>query len=335
MPTTITKTIKRDGSGDYTTIALWAASFAARNLVSNDEIQRGECFSDGTAHTTVGVTIDTGVTADATRYVLLTTGAGQSFMDNTDKLTDPLIYDAANGAAVLDTTAYTNTIQVVNVFTKIEKLQIKVDTATGSVGAIYVASGVGGGPYSNLILDSNGTRIGYTLSSTLINVFGVQRKSTQNRSGFEMYLAGKCYGCTLVAPSNLTQSGVGFVTSGAGAIAIQCAAFGFTGGAYSASNWDTGVSDRNAADDTSTPGGNSQDSLTYADQYVSATADWHVKAGSALIANGGTPNANLSGIDIFGSSRNASACTIGCEEFIVASSGKPTVYYAQQRQQGM
>ena len=72
MPTLITKTLKKDGSGDYTTISAFCAGEAA-NLVSLDQVMRLEIYKAGWDKTTPltenFVEIGNNFTTDATRYV--------------------------------------------------------------------------------------------------------------------------------------------------------------------------------------------------------------------------------------------------------------------------
>ena len=74
MPTQIAKSIKQDGTGDYTTIAGFAAAITA-NLVTADEYWTGTINDSNTCTENVSFT---GVTADATRSVTLQAGSGQT-----------------------------------------------------------------------------------------------------------------------------------------------------------------------------------------------------------------------------------------------------------------
>ena len=74
MPTQIAKSIKQDGSGDYTTIAGFAAAITA-NLVTANEYWTGTINDSNNYAENVSFT---GVTADATRSVTLTVGSGQT-----------------------------------------------------------------------------------------------------------------------------------------------------------------------------------------------------------------------------------------------------------------
>jgi len=69
MATLITKTIREDGSGDYTTTAAWEAA-EQKDLVAADEIHRGLIQQSWVSAETVELII-TGWTTDATRKVIL------------------------------------------------------------------------------------------------------------------------------------------------------------------------------------------------------------------------------------------------------------------------
>ena len=112
MVTTVVKSIGT-ASRDYSTLQAWEDA-APANLVTADQVWKGECYNDSTF--TAGVTIS-GITTDATRYIWLTAAAGQSFADHPENALD---YNAANGVAI---SAYDVCIvsSVVNV--KIDRLQ--------------------------------------------------------------------------------------------------------------------------------------------------------------------------------------------------------------------
>lgn len=74
MPTQIAKSIKQDGSGDYTTIVAFEAAITA-NLVTADEYWTGTINDSNVYSENVSFS---GITADATRSVTLQAGAGQT-----------------------------------------------------------------------------------------------------------------------------------------------------------------------------------------------------------------------------------------------------------------
>lgn len=85
MPSTVTKTVKPNGGGDYTSLqaALVAEAAAHPSLVADDIILQFECYS-GLDTTPVSVS---GFTTDATRYlrIYMATGEGHTGYYNTSK----------------------------------------------------------------------------------------------------------------------------------------------------------------------------------------------------------------------------------------------------------
>ena len=74
MPTLVTKTLKKDGSGDYTTISSFVAAEAA-DLVATDTVLRLEIYKSGwdkaTPLTENFIEFGNNFTTDSTRYVEL------------------------------------------------------------------------------------------------------------------------------------------------------------------------------------------------------------------------------------------------------------------------
>jgi len=120
MPTTVVNTIGT--GGDYTLPQAWEDDCPA-NLVTADEIWRGEVLNQEFSGAGNRLTIS-GQTTDETRYVDLTAQAGASFADHADKLTNPLRYNSAVGAAITQSSSYATAVIITTPYTRISRLQI-------------------------------------------------------------------------------------------------------------------------------------------------------------------------------------------------------------------
>ncbi len=117
---TTTKIIGPNGGADYATPALWFASFAS--TLTDDQV--GNC-QNAEIIVTAAQTLS-GITPGAFT-MLLTAGAGNSFVDNANKLTNALRYNASNGAAIRITSGITSLLDIeVNNFS-LTRLQMKKD----------------------------------------------------------------------------------------------------------------------------------------------------------------------------------------------------------------
>lgn len=78
MPTTVTKTVKPGGGGDYTSLESWESSEQS-NLVSADEIHVCECYSGGNLLGTPGNSFRlSGWTTNATNHIVLKAADGHA-----------------------------------------------------------------------------------------------------------------------------------------------------------------------------------------------------------------------------------------------------------------
>jgi hypothetical protein len=309
VTTTVVHSVGTAGR-DYSTLAAWAAALPA-SLVAVDQIWKAELYNDSLF--TTAATIST--TTDATRYAWITAAAGQSFADNAGKLTNALFFNQANGVALQANSTASITLSAANVL--VERLQID----GGSDRAISQGTAGTGVTVKQCLLTnsftgtSNGCadmRGGAVVNSIAISRGGgVGFLSLSSNSQFR--------NCTAV--TNGTAGTRGFRGNYDSPLYLNCAAFGF---AIAFANTGNASNDYNASDLASTPGAHSLSSLTYANQFVSVTSDYRVKAGANLI-NAGTPDAtNTGGVDIVGQTRSATTPTIGAWEYI-ASALYPTL----------
>jgi hypothetical protein len=314
MATTVTSSI--GSGGDYSTIQAWEDACPA-NLVTNDEIWRGECKKE-----TFGSATISGMTTDSTRYVELTTEAGASFMDDADVRTNPLRADAANGA-LLSLTLGAG-LSILAAYTRVSKLQFK---KTGWDNVMYSNSAATAWSMEHCILEST-TALGYFETSggnhTFKNIIFIMdtdgnAPACQFRNAGNYYL----YNCTFVRPSNRTVYSNGIFADWANIYCYNCAVFGFSG---FANGWTTGT--HNATDVTISWGSDHQTSLTYADQFenassASSTHDFRTKAGADLIDTGKDTSGDGVTTDISGEARGATY-DIGVWEVASGGGGGPT-----------
>ena len=175
MPTTVTKTI--GSTGDYTSLQAWEDA-APANLVTADQIWRGECLKETFSSSTMLLTIS-GSTSDATRYKELTTATCASFRDDANAQTNALAYNASLGAAIDLTGNYTTAVVASENYCRVSNLMIRgaaVDTS------IPISSGLLA-TIENCILDNRSTGGSSTGTSCSVvgpmnNVVSIRRKAT-------------------------------------------------------------------------------------------------------------------------------------------------------------
>jgi len=306
MPTTTVKTIGT--GGDYTTLQAWEDACPA-NLVSADEIWRGEVLNETLLQS---LTIS-GQTTDATRYVELTAQAGASFMDHADRATRALRFDPSYGATIRNDAPYGTVLNISTAYTRINRLLIG-DNTTGPTRALDMGSSTGSRLENCIIKTSQTVSLGGGGSAIAANVF----IHSTGGNLFWINSGSSILNCTFVRPSNLGNTTWGTVNNYTSVTIKNTAVFGasnFASVSFTGNN--------NASNASIGSGTSNQASLTYADQFeeasaASGTEDFRPKAGSALIDTG----ADLSGSgitdDIIGTARGATY-DIGAWE--IAASG--------------
>lgn len=327
MTTTVVKSIGTAGR-DYSTLQSWEDACPV-NLVTVDQIWKGECYND--SEFTIGGSSNyftiSGQTTDATRYVWLTTAAGQSFLDSAGKLTNAMRYNQANGVGFKTiTTGYTAGMQISANYTRIENIQAYYDSNYSGGWEFFKITG-SGCLVQNCILQTrkpDGRSIGLGATTKLVNVLCIAAGTSANNYGVASGNVGnELHNVTFVRPSDLaaaTTQGVGFSYSYY-PLCVNVAVFGWNGGFKGVMSSYPAGSDYNCTDGASAPGANSLTGKTFSSQFQTVTdaaKDFRVKAGSDLI-NAGTPDATYTGgLDIIGQTRSATAPTIGAWEFITS-----------------
>ena len=261
-----TKTIGT--GGDYSTLQSWEDAAPSGTLSAPWE---GLCKNQ---EFTAGVTIS-GNTTDATNCKILRTDTGASFIDNANKLTNALKYNASNGAAVRSTATYSTLIKLIENHAKVYNLQVQT-TASSSVSV--QANGGNPNTVANCIFEATGGVAGdfrTGVGSKAINCLFITRSNGANGLSFSANgPQWNFYNCTIVKPSDKGANGNAFNFNGAypgtAHVVKNCAVFGF-GAFYSADKFAGASCGYNASDMATIPGSNNQASATYADQFTGVT----------------------------------------------------------------
>lgn len=287
----------------------------------NAVIWQGECYNDST-FTDDNVTIS-GHTTSSAAYPVLTTGSGQSFVDNANKLTNALKYNASNGVSWSKNFSYSLAMTCGDSYFQMSNLQIK-DTGGTNAGLLNFSAS------SNCVIQNcifeQPTRNGYQILKLYA---GVTRNclfvyTGSGASSSLIYLQGgaamSC--CTVVQPSDLSTARA-YLTSvynTAGDV-IDSAFFGMSNTFFGTFGSGSGY---NCTDLSSAPGSNNQTSKTYSSQFQGVTSsaqDYRLKTGADCLDTGTTDTTNNpSAIDIVGTTRpQGSAWDIGAWELVVAA----------------
>lgn len=282
--------------------------------------QKNEEFSGTGVQLTVA-----GSTDSSTAYKEYTTLAGASFVDNANKLTNPLRYDATAGAAIRGTSIDTATISHGENNFRLNKMQV---TATGSGGrAMSGAAPTTTGIHNQNIYEGTyvGTSAGIGVvasgSITVRNSLIIQRASAADHIVGTGTGTPAFYNCTIAAADDLATAPTRIFLSGAsGTVTVQnCALFaGDSTKALKAGsatfNFTTCFSD------ISGTAGVTQTSYTTAFVDITdAARDFRLKNGAALVDTG-TTDATNAATDIVGTARPENAAyDVGCWELAAAS----------------
>lgn len=294
MPTTVVKSIGTSGR-DYSTLQSWEDACPA-NLVSVDQIWKGECYND--SEFTAGVTIS-GQTTDSTRYVWLTVAAGHSFMDHANVRTNALAYNVSNGVGIVGSGATDDIVIASSSYTLIERLQVK---RTGT-GGVYTANRCIAIAYSG-----NGSHIRDCIAQRActqpkVAIFGGGNRvtncavlSSNGGVGIDTNDSGIVMNCSSVNTG--TVGGIGVRVAYYAGTVSNCVMTGWTTGTNAASARQA----YNATSDTTAAGTGAVTSIVAADCFVDPATDLRLKAGSVLIDAGNT-DATYAPNDISGTAR--------------------------------
>ena len=324
MPTTVTKSIGSGGGRDYSTLQSWEDASPA-NLVTSDQIWRGECYNDSEFSASGPTLTVAGSTTDSTRYKELTAASGQSFVDNANVQTNALRYNQSNGVAIKCTNGYQWAVETTENNFKLSRVQISA--ADQQPAFRNGTTGLSGVDLNQCILENVGSTSNGVLmlrSGSARNLLIIARGFAGSGVSFDYVTSGtKLTNCTVVRPTNRTAAGTAFATSSSGVTIKNCAAFGFTTvmnsshvtatTCYTEQTPPTGFTQ--VSYDTSTGSGFENTSDT--------TRDFRIKSTSALKDTGTTDSTNAP-IDIAGTSRpSGSAYDVGCWEYVTSATDYP------------
>ena len=315
-----TTTAPSTGSGAATarafpTPATWASGAPADLTIQdsgNGWIWKGEIYKEGTGANNewrIGTLFSgnfiaqfTSIT-NASSYFIMTAAAGQSFVDNANKLTNALNYDPANGVAINNLSGYAG----ITGTRKVEISNLQITLAANS--NFYFTGGGGSLLVKNCILYK--CFFVENVSTTNCLMYG-NNQAVQNQAS-PVYHRNT----TFIGTGTGNFSNVG----GIGLLVKNCTFFAFTG---IVAQTDTANSTYNATDLASfgwTATGNIV-SQTFANQFEnigSGTEDFRVKTGAGLIGVGIRDQTFTNDLDIVGSARSTgvspSGPTIGAWEY--------------------
>lgn len=317
MATTV---VKRIGSGgDYSTLQAWEDASPA-NLVTSDQIWRGEMIA-GTSLSGNALLTVAGSTTDATRYKILTCEAGASFRDNASKQTNALRWNASNGAAINTGDAFNDGMTVNEAFFRMVGIQLKGGGGSNHFALLVTAADV---TVDSCIIQSDlplaATNSRFLMKNTVVI------KSASGGAACGLQSSFTLVNCTIVKPSDVGAVTLGLdiqFTNGA-CVVKNCAVFGFT--TASATDGNGNTTHTTCQTDQASPltGYTTQTySTSLFPNITLATCDYRAKSGSALL-NAGTTDATNAATDIFGVARPSGASyDVGAHEFVAAS--VPTV----------
>lgn len=307
MPTVVTKTIGTAGGRDYSTLATWIAACPA-DLVTADQVYRGEAYNDSEFVVAAQQTIGSGVTTDATRYIELTAAAGQSFVDHPNVRTNPLRYDQSKGVGVRCSTGYVTLFSVMARYTRFSRLQCKTHGVGGSqtlLATLGAPSGISNATIDSCVFDTLGS-FWYALDlgagDTLTNCL-VRHAKAGGAGAVRTSTSGAVVNCLIVAPADLaTKPNAGILRSYSSAqIVKNCGIFGFVNTVSDP----TGITFTNCYTDVASPPAGcttvAYDTSTGSGFFAATLAyhDFRLKHTSALIGagtNSGAPLTDITGV---------------------------------------
>lgn len=329
MPTVVTRSIGSGGERYYSTIAAWLSACPA-NLVTADQVWRGELYNDSEFTTTSQIAIGTGITTDATRYIELTAAAGQSFADHATVQTNALRYNQSNGVGIRSTTGYLQMVSLAAQHTRLSRIQLHQAT-TGGGGSQALIVPAANCRVSQCVIQGNGALGAF--DHTAVGGFTAENcLFIATRSGISyatrLYDVATVTNCTIVAPSNVATKPTNAIQRNYWtSVAIKnCAIFGCIG---VASNTTNGTFTACYTDVASPPSGCTTvayDTSTGSgfQGTTSSGLDFRIKGTSALIGAGTSSGAPAE--DIVGTTRPQGATyDVGAWEYVSAAAAAAAV----------
>lgn len=327
MATIVSASIKKDGTGDYTSINAWESATRG-DLVSADEVRIGIIADTASYNENINIS---GSTTDATRYRHLM--VSQSFRHNGLEVSGPYVQPTASGHVFQINEDY------------FEASWLRITGWTGSSAEAFRVNGDETKIHNIVFHDSpgafqdgvyagtNGITIHvhnclfYNLGRQAVHIQGIQNctiyvdnctgwKLCQDTAGSDTYCA---FGFQERLAQNLNNSGSTMRIRNvvAGNLGEGCPAFrdGTTNVDTASDGW-TADSDYNASDDTTSPGANSIDNISdWEVEFISISGslDFHLE-GSSQLVNAGTASSTDYETDIDGDTRSTQ-WDIGSDEY--------------------
>ena len=303
MATTVTKTVKPGGGGDYTSLAAFNAG-EARDLVTADEIAQAECYAGNCSPCTMS-----GWTTDATRYIDVVAAAGA----------EAGMPWRTSGAAIISGSSYPI---------------LSMGSFDGHVAGLQIEH-TGGGANEDILARQqfNATLMERCFLRFALS-YGNTRRFFRDGTYRNCVFTGDGNGTCCVIASGSIDSSTFHVTGGGTSSIVRP----YVGGVTIRNTvvvtdaarvcFESMTGNYNASTDATAPGANSLHSIS--DPFEdTAGGDYTPAAGSALLDVGDDLSADF-GDDFLGTSRpQGSAWDIGAIELVVSggntSPAKPTV----------
>lgn len=321
MATTVEKTIGSAVGRDYATMILWEDDRDG-DLVTRDTVEKGLCYNDAT-FTHNGVTID-GSTTDATRFMWLTTGAGQK---HTGKAGTGVILKPT------DVGSYGAIIRVADNYTIVENLELDGTDLNDYGDGIFTFDGTTDAVCRRMIGHDINASAGYGFTNNVSYAANYFLNNIAYKIGDSGQTNVNAFGATNRATTYFINNTV----YGGGGYGISPGSYRAAGGeVYCVNNISMGnyvdfnfmenpgsMLNNMSADSTADNWGGSNNLVdkVSANQFVSTTDDFKLKAGADAIGagyDGGTSyGVNLDTLEF---DRDAAGVTwdIGAHQFIPA-----------------
>ena len=306
MTTTITKSVGSGQGRDYATLAA-ALAATPNDRVAADQEWVLNLYPDS-VFDMAPVIIGDGKTGDATRRLIVQCAPGFRRQNSTlvalyPSTTGPGVYLRNN----------TTTVNFIGLAPGVVLSDVTVDANISAGPAIYQVQGASSATRLTRVIAIGGAT---GSGSSVITGAGLVADNCLaiNTAGGNGYLDGgnsEWHNCGAIQLS--TGQGIGFRGNYTNPLYKNCYAFGFSQAFTSTGN---GSNDYNAADTALSGqlGAHSVSSLVAANQFVSATNDFRIKAGSGLIGAGVVDSTYTADTDISGRGRNTPT-SIGPSEY--------------------
>lgn len=316
---------------DYSTVAAWEAD-TDNDLVAAANGEHGILYDDSTFTLTSGITIS-GAVVSATYQRALRVAVGEEYDPSTDTgVQFDLNYSSAIRAFTVaeDYFEMTGPFKISNAAGTTATDHIEVTTASNCTfdSIFHLPNSTGLTTKSGQSIDCNrASESGNVIRNIVFsdpdddwaNIAITVGSSTQVVAVKNCtFYGGSLLGANATSSSNCTAENVV-------SVAPSSSFNDFYGG------WDTGASStNNASNDTSSPGGSSQDSIVVADTWTdAANSDLTVKDASSALADNGTDLSGEFTKDVILTTRTGT-WDIGAFDFVGSgSSGSPWNYYQQ------